>query len=454
MASPESTCVCVIGVGFVGESLLKSFGRVFHCLGFDTSESRINELKASGSFDHLPRGVELTTNESRLSKGTHFLIAVPTPVRQDRSVNLDFVVTAIRNVLRHAKHGSSIVIESTVPVGTTRDLLGQWKNLFSCGMSPERIDPGRVEPSNEKIPKIVSALTPKALRHIAFIYSLAFETIVEVPNPETAEMTKLFENCFRMINIAFVNEMSDACRSHAIDPNEVIKAAATKPFGFQAFYPGLGVGGHCIPVNPYYLFTNNRMPLLEKATHNMEQRPHRMAVRFHRRCTRRLLPHNSAEPPSPLPESSAPPRILIVGVAFKPGQSDTVGSPALTFAKSLSELGCERLAFYDPLVEGVKVNWLEKLHKRRWNRAYLNKEFDGVAICVKQQGIDFGVLRGVHNPFVWRFVTLEGKSAEVDATKIPRRLSWEPTFHSTDMAYGALIAKTSHDCGEISGEYF
>ena len=222
-------------------------------------------------------------------------------------------------------------------------------------------------------------------------------------------MTKLYENCFRMVNIAYVCEISDACRLHGIDTNEVIDAAATKPFGFMPFYPGLGVGGHCIPVNPYYLFTNNRLPILERATSMMHRRPSKMAMKFCHRCTTSQTVSNQGEPLSPMPEPSSLPRLLIVGVAFKSGQSDTSGSPALTFARSLYEVGCEKLAFYDPLIEDGRISWLEKLHKRKWNRAYLDREFDGIAVCMKQKGTDFSVLRGLKKAFLWSFVPLDGK---------------------------------------------
>ena len=400
-------CVCVIGVGFVGESLLENFGRVFNCIGFDTSEDRINNLKQNASFNGLPKKVELTSNPEDLFRGTHYLIAVPTPVRENGSVDLDFVRDALWTVLRSAKPGSSIVIESTVPVGKTRELLGSYKQRFNCGMSPERIDPGRVEPSPDRIPKVVSGLTPKAREQIRFIYSQVFETVVLVSTTETAEMTKLYENCYRMVNIAYVNEISDACRMHNIDPYEVIDAAATKPFGFQPFYPGLGVGGHCIPINPYYLFTNNHLPVLEMATNMMQHRPHRMAQDFRYRCMPNYPILNTDEPPSPLPEPCALPRILVVGVAFKPGQSVTSGSPALSFAKSMSDNGCERLAFYDPLVDDEKLCWLEKLRKRRWNPTYLDNEFDGIAVCIKQKGVDFSVLKRLKKTFVWSFISLD-----------------------------------------------
>lgn len=260
-------CVCVIGVGYVGESLLSEFGKHFPSIGYDISSDRIANLhrKYSGHAK-----IQVTTDSQRLVKGTHFLIAVPTPLREDNTVNLIHVQSALSLVVSMAQPNSCIVIESSVPIGTTRKLLGPYQSMFHGGMSPERIDPGRYEPPAEKIPKIISGLTPAALKQVAAIYGSVYRTIVPVSRPEVAEMTKLHENCYRMVNIAYVNEISDACMDHGIDPHEMIQAASTKPFGFQPFFPGLGVGGHCLPVNPWYLFHNNsKLRVLRLATRLM-----------------------------------------------------------------------------------------------------------------------------------------------------------------------------------------
>ncbi|KAL1612121.1 hypothetical protein SLS60_000344 [Paraconiothyrium brasiliense] len=246
-------------------------------------------------------------------------------------------------------------------------------------MSPERVDPGRTEPAPNKIPKLVSGLTPKALTLITSLYAKVFDHIIPVSSPETAEMTKLFENCQRMINIAYVNEMADAARMHGIDPNEMIRAASSKPYGFTPYFPGLGVGGTCIPVNPFYLFANNKnLPVLEKATAQMRKRPSTKARRFHARVSTSL--------------AGKSPRILIVGIGYKPGQSLLSGSPGLAFAERLRRLGCSRLAFYDPLVESEAVEWLEKLEDVSWHSPYLEDNFDALAICIRQTGIDFGFM--------------------------------------------------------------
>jgi nucleotide sugar dehydrogenase len=392
------TCVCVIGVGYVGQSLLENFGRIFDCIGYDISDNRIEELVSRRAFEAISNNIHLTTDESYLSRGTHYLISVPTPLKQNNTVNLDHVRSALRTVVQYARPQCCIIIESSVPVGTTRQILGPYANVFHCGMSPERIDPGRIIPSVEQIPKVVSALTKRSLKHINALYSQVFEKTVPVSKPEVAEMSKLYENCYRMINIAYVNEISDACSAHGIDAHEMINAAATKPFGFQPFYPGIGVGGHCIPVNPFYLLANNSLPILEKATKTMLARPAKIAESFYQKCI------------EVKGDRRVKPRVLIVGLAFKPGQKEISGSPALTFASSLHDLGCSKIAYYDPLVKDTKISWLEKVDKHNWNRAFVDAEFDGIVACIKQNDVDFKILQGLEKALYLSFIRPDEQS--------------------------------------------
>lgn len=376
-AMTNKTLVCVVGVGFVGEALLKEFGSVYEAIGFDISPKRLAELEPVFS---KYRNVTLTCDESMLDKVTHYLISVPTLLRDDNTVNLSHLINALAMVLKHVQPGNSIVIESSVSVGTTRQILGPYQNILHCGMSPERVDPGRAFPTAKEVPKILSALTPQGLKILEGLYTKVFDTIVPVSKPEVAEMTKLFENCYRMVNIAYVNEMSDAARAHGIDPNEMIDAASTKPFGFSPFRPGLGVGGHCIPVNPYYLLANNpNLPVLKRATKLMRSRPATLAKKLHRRCASRAV-------------HPAGPRILVVGLGFKPGQSVLSYSPGLSFATELNRLGCSNLSFYDPLVEQHAVPFMQKLDGYHWNPVVLDQQFDAVAVCMRQHHVDFGIL--------------------------------------------------------------
>lgn len=401
----EDILVAIIGVGFVGESLLREFSRVFPCIGYDISPARIAELMSCNISSLQP--IKLTTDAASLARATHFLISVPTLLQPDRSINLDYVHSAISTVLQHAKPGSTIVLESSVSVGTTRRILEPHAQLYNIGMSPERVDPGRTDPAPHTIPKMISGLTPTALAAVAQVYDQVFDTTVPVSSPETAEMTKLYENCFRMVNIAYANEMADYAKKLGVDAAEMVDAANTKPYGFMKFSPGLGVGGHCIPVNPYYLFetTGNavsELPVLERATKRMWGRPGRLAKTFHRRACFADAGKEGGKIKSvggrcggrDRPQSLVvrQPRILVVGIGFKPGQSVLSCSPGLAFAERLKHLGCERLAFYDPLVDAKSVSFMEKLQEKSWTRDHIEKEFDGVAICTAQEGVDFKVL--------------------------------------------------------------
>ena len=413
------TRVAVIGVGFVGASLLEEFMRPFpKAIGYDVSALRIDQLQRqyqSSSMRPLDQGLVLTTDANQLRQASHFLVAVPTllqsesrsessseesPRSQNASqpcVNLDFVRSAVDTVLRHCRSGSVVVLESSVSVGTTRSLLGPYGHLVHAGMSPERVDPGRITPVPSAVPKLVSGLTPTATTAIAELYRSCYEHVLPVSSPEVAEMTKLHENSFRMINIAYANEVADACRSLGIKFKEVVDAARTKPYGFMPFSEGPGVGGHCIPVNPYYLFASCKkgaLPLLERATREMNRRPRKLAKQFYRRVTLEMAKREGVRATDVCAKRS--PRILVVGLGFKPGLSVLSFSPGLAFSTSLRHLKCTQVSFYDPLVgqDAVKedASWLRKLSEADWHSNDLGNTFDGIAVCMKQHNVDWRVI--------------------------------------------------------------
>ncbi|KAI6912549.1 UDP-N-acetyl-D-mannosamine 6-dehydrogenase [Hortaea werneckii] len=277
LSNPRRASKALAGLGVEKdqvEGLLKDARRASEVLAslivanlqpFDENSAKDNGIQEQASRDPLVCVV-----------GVGFvgeiLLNVPTLLKADWSVDTRHLESAIDMVTSHARPGSTIVIESSVSVGMTRQLLGAYTDRYFCGMSPERVDPGRTVPAAHDIPKVISALTPKALERMQEVYSKTFRTVVPVSKPEVAEMTKLFENCYRMINITYVNEIADACQKANIDVNELVDAAATKPFGFQAFRPGLGVGGHCIPINPFYLMANNDLPATpQRDTGNLGQ---------------------------------------------------------------------------------------------------------------------------------------------------------------------------------------
>ncbi|KAJ4169645.1 hypothetical protein NW754_005797 [Fusarium falciforme] len=378
--------VAVIGVGFVGTGLVDSFSAKYDILGFDISEERVKDLRVE--FEARPN-VSFTSTESDLKLATHFLISVPTLLLSDKSINLSYLKSALDKVNRWARPGSTIVIESSVAIGMTRELLGpiaKSRRLFA-GMSPERIDPGRTEPPMRTIPKVVSGLddvVPGSLDAIVRLYGRVFDTIVPVSKPEVAEMTKLYENCQRMMCIAYVNEMANACIGLGIDPYEVCDAAATKPFGYLPFQPSLGVGGHCIPVNPYYLLSNGDYPLLRAAAETMNERPAEIA--------QRIIDGFFGSDKGGRRDSGFEirKRVLVVGMGFKAGQSHLVNSPGLQLARELNKFELD-VAFADPLVNQSAVPDITRLADEEWTKEKL-EEFDLIVVSFRQTGMDFGLL--------------------------------------------------------------
>lgn len=248
----------------------------------------------------------------------------------------------------------------------------------------QRVDPGRVEPPVQSIPKIISGLddvVPGSLDAINRIYQTIFDNVVTVTKPEVAEMMKLYENCQRMVCIAYANEMADACTSHDIDPYEVCGAASTKPFGYMPYTPGIGVGGHCIPVNPFYLLSNSSFPLLEAATSAMWSRPGRIADR-------------ALESLRNQPKRTSLPRVLVVGMAFKAGQSSLSNSPGLELAKNLAVSQEAEVVWADALVGQDAIPQIPRLADSEWCQGSL-ETFDLIVVSLKQHEMDFSVLDGL-----------------------------------------------------------
>lgn len=240
----------------------------------------------------------------------------------------------------------------------------------------------------QAIPKIISGLddiTPGSLASIEKLYSRVFQRIITVSTPEVAEMTKLYENCQRMVCIAYANEMADACSTLGIDPFEVCSAAATKPFGYVPYTPGLGVGGHCIPVNPYYLLSNSQFPLLQAATEKMWSRPARLGDS--------AIDHFLNSGNRCRDFSKLPPRVLVVGVGFKRGQSGLSHSPAVALMHHLLDKRETHVTFADPLVDEDMIPYVPRLDDtREWNKQALEEKFDLIIVVLKQSGLDFAVL--------------------------------------------------------------
>ncbi|KAF5974994.1 UDP-n-acetyl-D-mannosamine 6-dehydrogenase [Fusarium coicis] len=351
MAPTEATpLVAVIGVGFVGTGLVDSFSSKYEIRGFDISEDRLEFLR--GEFSARPN-VSFTSNESDLGKATHFLISVPTLLRSDRIIDLSYLRSALRRVEQWARPGCTVVIESSVSVGLTRELLGliaKAKGLFA-GMSPERIDPGRVEPPMRSIPKLC----------------LALMIIVPVSKPEVAEMCKLYENCQRMMCIAYANEMADACKGLGMDAFQLSRAAATMPFGYMPYTPSLGVCADKMNKRR----ATQAQKIVDELRGNSKTKRRDSGIELSK-------------------------RILVVGMGFKAGQDHLVNSPGLQLAKELQKLSMD-VAFADSLVKQTDVPEIPRLADEDWNKEEL-ESFDMIVVSFKQWGMDFDVLDQVSVP--------------------------------------------------------
>jgi nucleotide sugar dehydrogenase len=415
----EHPLVAVVGVGYVGFHLVSAFSKCYKVIAFDVSDKRLTTVA-----EQLPdtANIHFTSDASCLAAATHFLVAVPTPLLPGTTeIDTTIIQSALDTICGQARRGSTIVIESSVSVGMTRNLLGKMvqEHGLRAGMSPEvrtlsthqsesppltfdqRVDPGRIDPPFESIAKIISGLddlAPNSLQYIHKLYSRVFKHLVTVSSPEVAEMTKLYENCQRMICIAYANEMADACQEllTPIDPFEVCRAAATKPFGYIPFSPSAGVGGHCIPVNPSYLFKTSRFPLLRRATEKMSRRPAELADR-----TMRTLLQRGTDPTSESMNRKR--KVLVVGIAFKPGQTLITNSPGVRIINHLLDSWDAHVSFADPLVKEHALTYVPRLDEKvEWNQKKLC-EFDAIIVVIKQVQLNFDVLNELKGVLIEKY---------------------------------------------------
>lgn len=383
MAPLHGRRIAVIGMGYVGlPTALSLADRGAEIIGCDISEQRLAAIK-SGRVDMLARdhlrltghlmtdSLTLTTEPSAVAAADTVIICVPTPVDSHQTPNLTALTSACATVVDHVVRGQTIVLTSTTYAGCTRDLLitPLTARGFEVGtdvhvaFSPERIDPGVEAHSPEATPRVVGGATPQCADRAIDVLQHTSSGIHPVSSPETAEMTKLLENTFRAVNIAFANEFSDAARELDVDIVEVIGAAATKPYGFMPFWPGAGVGGHCIPCDPHYLLWQLRArrvsaPLIEAAMHGISTRPRQVAA-----LARQMLGESGR------PTAGAD--ILVLGVTYKPGVADLRESPALEIIDDLREAGAE-VEFWDPYVEVIQTEHgclprVDRPTERRWD---------------------------------------------------------------------------------------
>jgi UDP-N-acetyl-D-glucosamine dehydrogenase len=349
----------IVGLGYVGLPLAVAFAEAGHeVVGLDTDPRKVEGL--NGGRSHIedvpdsalaPLGERLraTNNQADLASCEAIVICVPTPLTGSREPDLTYLLdsaTALSGVLQPEQ---LVVLESTTYPGTTRERLLpilEESGLsagrdFHLAFSPERIDPGRTDFTVKTTPKLVGGLTPACAERARELYSLICDEVIVLSSPETAELSKLLENIFRSVNIALVNELAQLCDRLEIDVWEVVDAAATKPFGFMRFEPGPGMGGHCLPVDPFYLAFKAREhdfypEFIELAGKVNQTQPAFCVERIERALNDASKPVKGS-------------RILLLGVSYKAGVGDTRESPALKIARRLRDLGGE-VAYHDPHV--------------------------------------------------------------------------------------------------------
>jgi len=350
----------IIGLGYVGLPLLRAAAeRGFSVLGFDIDRAKVDLLNAGGSYlCHISAEsiaavrasghLAATADFSRLGEVDAIILCVPTPLTRQREPDLGFIVSTTEAVTPHLRRGQLIVLESTSYPGTTREIMRpilersglRSARDFFLAYSPERADPGNADFATGDIPKVVAGDGPDALRLAQALYDAIVTRTVPVSSLDTAEAVKLTENIFRAVNIALVNELKIVFEAMGIDIWEVIEAAKTKPFGYMPFYPGPGLGGHCIPIDPFYLTWKARefaiaTRFIELAGEINTAMPERIVEK-----TLAALRERSGQAPDGA-------RILIIGVAYKKNIDDTRESPALTIMEVLERQGAQ-VAFHDP----------------------------------------------------------------------------------------------------------
>jgi UDP-N-acetyl-D-glucosamine dehydrogenase len=389
--------VAIVGAGYVGLPLARTFADAGkHVLLVDVDPVRVAQLNEGESYiedaptDLLKPLVEAglvvaTTDYDELREADAILIALPTPLSRQREPDLRILVSAAEQIATRLRPGHLVVLESTTYPGTTREqvqpILERGSGLtagvdFQLAFSPERVDPGREDWTTKNVTKVVGGIDERSTAAAAALYATAIDNVHPVSSPEAAELTKLLENIFRSVNIALVNELAQLCDRMDIDVWEVIEAAATKPFGFMSFKPGPGLGGHCIPVDPFYLTWKARefgfyTEFIELAGKVNESMPY-----YCRSVVSQALNHARQR-------SLKGSKILVLGVAYKPDISDTRESPAVKLIGLLANAGAE-VAYHDPHVPSFVENGITMSSSPLEPAAY-----DCVVVVTNHSGIDY-----------------------------------------------------------------
>src|SRR5436190_5165746 len=359
--------VAVIGLGYVGLPLATEFGgRGFNATGFEVDEKKVAEISAGRSYigDVASESIKELVDTGRLQATMNFdqlkecdaiIICVPTPLRKTKEPDVSFILSAAEEIRQRLRRGQLVILESTTYPGTTDEVLLPMLSAtglkldedFLLAFSPERVDPGNPEFQTHNIPKVVGGVTDDSTEAAAYLYSQIVREVHAVTSARVAEAAKLLENTFRAVNIGMANEMARLCYALGIDTWEVIRAAATKPFGFMPFYPGPGIGGHCIPLDPQYLSWKARQ-------HGFDSRFIGLAEEVNSRMPEHVVQLVSDGLNDDRKAMNGA-RVLLLGVAYKRDIDDVRESPALSIIDRLRSKGCE-VRYHDPFVRELRFD--------------------------------------------------------------------------------------------------
>ena len=394
----KKAVITVVGLGYVGLPMALEFaGKGFSVHGFDLSKKRIESLKKGISYinDISDREVgraikskkfKVTTDPCVIGKSDAIIICVPTPLSKTHKPDISFIVSATNTLSRFMKKGQLIVLESTTYPGTTREvilpILEKKKRMlgkdFYLAFSPERIDPGNRKYNFSNIPKLIGGFTEEGTYLGKLLYSHVVKKVIGLSTPEAAEVTKLLENTFRIVNIGLINEFAHLCHKLDVDVWEVIEAAKTKPFGFMPFYPGSGVGGHCIPADPMYLSWKARKVGFETKMVDLAAQVNRDAPEYIVSRIKELLAKENKKIKGA--------RVCILGVAYKKDVNDLRESPALDIIALLKK-GKAKWSYHDPYIAYLDVPGI-KAKPKVLTKAFLKKQ-DIVVIATDHTSIDY-----------------------------------------------------------------
>ncbi len=402
----KKACIGVIGLGYVGLPLIVEFClKGFRGIGFEVDEKKTADINAGISYivDVKSEDVKKCTDDGKLTATTDFsqlsqcdviVICVPTPLRKTKDPDMSFIIAAGEQIQKYMRSGQLIVLESTTYPGTTDEVLlpmfeSGSKKLdedFLLAFSPERVDPGNPQFQTHNIPKVVGGVSKDSTDAAAFLYSQVVETVHPVSSARVAEACKLWENTFRAINIGMANEMAKVCNALGIDSWEVVKAAATKPFGFMAFYPGPGIGGHCIPLDPHYLSWKARQHGFDSQFISLAEQINSGMPSYVVKLVADAL--NDAK------KAVNGSKILVLGVAYKKDIDDMRESPALSIIDLLRSRGGD-LYYHDPFVPKVTFDHAYTIADAEpLTNSELTDDLiasaDCVVICTEHSEIDYG----------------------------------------------------------------